>query len=108
MAVVAELFLRERSVLCVDGPLRVPLNGDLDWRVEALLDRGERYLVLDLTGVPAIDAGGVGALIRLYNRFAAVDGTVRILHPTARVREILQCVGVFDLLTGASDLRAAG
>jgi anti-anti-sigma factor len=55
--------------------------------------------VLDLTRVSRLDAAGVGELVRAYNMTMAAQGVLRIAHPTAWVRQILERVGLFDILT---------
>jgi anti-anti-sigma factor len=94
--------LRGGCVLDVKGPLCAPLDGQLRERVRALLRDGERYILLDLAGVSRIDAAGIGELARQYNQTVALDGTLRIVNATAWVREILQRVGLFDLLDAGS------
>lgn len=86
-------------VLHVDGPLRAPLGVDLHERVRALLHGGSRSIVLDLARVPAIDAVGVGELVRVYNMTLAAGGVLRVVHASRLVREILQRVGLFDVLS---------
>jgi anti-anti-sigma regulatory factor len=88
-----------RCVLYLEGPLRIPLNGELRHHVRALLRRGERVIQLDLSRVPKIDAGGIGELVRAYNMATEADGVLQIAWPTAWVRELLQRVGLFDVLS---------
>jgi anti-anti-sigma factor len=83
----------------VDGPLVVPVNPDLLTRVRALLLRGQRGIVLDLSSVSLIDAGGVGELVRAYKIACAADVSLRIVRTTKWVRETLERVGLFDLLS---------
>jgi anti-anti-sigma factor len=87
-------------VVSIEGPLRLPINRELRHKVRALLCRGERRLVLDLTQVSRIDAAGVGELVRAYNMTAASNGMLRVAHATARVTQILERVGLFNVLTG--------
>jgi anti-anti-sigma factor len=89
----------EHCVLYLVGPLRRPLRGTLRHDVLLLLRRGHRRIMLDLTRVSRIDAAGVGELVRAYNVTVAVNGVLRIAHSSAWVREILQRVGLFDLLS---------
>jgi anti-anti-sigma regulatory factor len=67
--------------------------------VSGLLRRGDRLIVLDLAGVRRIDAAGVSELVRAYNMAVAAQAGLRIVHSTAWVREILQRVGLFEILT---------
>jgi anti-anti-sigma factor len=83
----------------VDGPLLAPLKSDLLTRVRALLRRGERTIVLDMSRVSLIDAAGVGELVRTYNIARGMDGGLRIVHTTTWVRATLARVGLFELLS---------
>ena len=86
------------SVVHLETPLRVPVGAELRDKVEDLLRRGERRIVLDLAGVSDLDAAGVGELLRAYNRTFAANGILRIVHSSRRVRELLARVGVFEFL----------
>src|SRR5262245_7980516 len=77
---------------------RLPLNGELADMVRALLRRGGRKIVLDLTGVRSIDAAGIGELVRACNTAIAANGTFRVANTNPRVREMLVRVGLFDRL----------
>jgi anti-anti-sigma factor len=99
MSAVLEASVRHDYVLAVEGPLQVPHTGRLTRRVRALVCDGERRIVLDLARVPSIDAAGIGELMDVYGRVAALDGALRIAHAGARVREPLERAGLFDLLS---------
>ena len=90
---------RAVSIVDVQGPLRVPVNQALRHEVRAALRRGERRILLNLARVSRIDAAGVGQLVRAYNMTSAANGVLRIVHATPWVRDILDRVGLFDLLS---------
>ena len=92
------------QIVRVDGALRTPLNRMLRHRVRALLRRGERRIVLDLSAVSRIDAAGVGELIRAFNMTAAVSGTLRVVNATAWVRQMLERARLFDVLTAEREV----
>ena len=97
-------WLRSNSVVAVllEDSLRLPLlTRDVQNTVRALLLRGERDIVLDLAGVTRIDAAGVGELIRAYNMATAAGGSLRIVHASEWVREVLERVQLFELLSGS-------
>jgi len=52
----------------------------------AAVQQPRRDLTLDLSGVDAIDAAGVGALVSLQ----AAGVYLRLIHPTKQVREVLR------------------
>jgi anti-sigma B factor antagonist len=92
------------AILHLESPLLAPVSADLRQGIQALLARGERRIVLDLSGVSNLDAAGLGELVRAYQMTAAADGVLRITHPSGRAREILARVGLFDLLSADSEL----
>ena len=59
--------------------------------------------MLDLSSVSRIDAGGVGELVGAYNIAYAMDGSLRIVNATKWVRETLERVDLFDLLSADTD-----
>ena len=96
---VLKLCSRRPIVVRVEGSLRVPVSRALRREVRALLRRGARAIVVDLAAVSRIDAAGVGELIRAFNMTAAVDGALRIANASAWVRQILELIELFDLLS---------
>jgi anti-anti-sigma factor len=89
-------------VLYLDGTLRTPVDRGLRHSVRALLRRGQRRVVLDLSRVLRIDAAGISELVRAYNMATATQGVLRIVHATPWVRQILERVGLFDILSERS------
>jgi anti-anti-sigma factor len=84
-------------------PYRVTLTAELRHRVHALLRRGERTIVLDLGRLASIDAAGIGQLVRAYNVSRAATAGFRLANASARLRELLERVGLFDLLSAGPD-----
>jgi anti-anti-sigma regulatory factor len=88
------------SILHINGPLRVPLDLELQWTVHNMLRRGVRRIELDLAAVSDLDAGGVGELVHLFNMAAAAHTELRIANARPRVQALLDRAHLFDLLTG--------
>src|SRR5262249_43304373 len=59
-----------------------------------------RHLVLDLAGVAAIDAAGIGALVALQ----AAGVYLKLMNPTEPVREILRLTGMESVFEIAEEL----
>jgi anti-anti-sigma factor len=91
------------SILHISGPLRVPLDLELQWTVHAILRCGARRIVLNLAAVSDLDAGGVGELVHLFKLATAAHSELRIANARPRIRELLDRARVFDLL--AEDAR---
>ena len=92
-------------IVQVEKSLRTPFARSLRHDVRERLRRGERRIVLDMSGVSTIDAAGIGELIRTMNMTAAVNGVLRIANVTRWVRELLEQAHLFDLLRGEGDVR---
>ncbi len=85
-----------------EGPLRAPVCQELRRRVEALLGRGQRSLVIDLTRVSDLDAAGIGELVHVYGRARAANATLRIVHAGKHVCRLLHRAGLVDILSAES------
>ncbi len=102
MISVREERSRTLSILHVEGPLRVPIGGELQRSVQAVLRRGARRILLDLSGVKDLDAGGLGEVVQVYNSTIAAHGILQIAEAHAHVRELFDRAGLFDLLSSNS------
>jgi anti-anti-sigma factor len=89
------------SILRVEGPLRAPLNFELGHRLDALIRRGDRLVLLNLSSVVDIDAAGIGELVHAFNTTRAAGGVLRIVHLTGRVRHMLKLAGLLPVLVAA-------
>ena len=57
---------------------------------------------MDLGRIEHIDAAGVGELVRAYNMTSAATATLHLVHPTPWVQEMLERVGLFELLSSGA------
>src|SRR4051794_519379 len=100
MSAILEFCPRRSHIVHVEGALRTPVSRVLRHNVNTLLLRGEHRIILDLSAVSRIDAGGVGELLRSFNMATAANGALQIVNATGRVRELLDRAQVFGLLSG--------
>ncbi len=91
------------SILPVEGALRAPATTTLRYRLDRMLEGGERRVVLDLAHLSAIDAAGIGELVRAFGRMQAAGGVLRIAHASRHVRALLHATGVFTLLSPGAE-----
>ena len=78
------------SIVALEGTLRAPHSAELTRRIQALLDRGERRIVVSLSDLTDIDAAGVGELARSYNLVTAAGGVLWIGYAESHVRQLLR------------------
>jgi len=65
----------------------------LESAIEAQLDAGSRFLLLDLHGVEYIDSGGISVLLTTLRRLRN-QGWLGVIGPTNGVKRLLDMVGL--------------
>jgi anti-anti-sigma factor len=91
---VAVLCLRGRVVRGELAPLRTAMNSQ----------SGATAVVLDLTGVSTIDAGGLGAMLELREQTRAKNIEFKLINVSKFVRwvfEVTRLTSVFEIVSGA-------
>jgi anti-anti-sigma factor len=83
----------------VEGKLQAPVNSELSQKVEAVLARGERRVLLNLSRLADIDAAGIGELVRIFNMTGAVGAVLQIAHASRYVKRLLDLTGLDTLLS---------
>lgn len=78
------------TILDLDGRL-VFGDGDrvLRDRVNALVHQGDRKLLLNLSGITALDSGGVGTLVWKYVTVTRQGGQLKLMNLGARTLNVL-------------------
>ena len=88
------------SVVDVQGTLQAPVGYELSDRVESLLRRGERRIVLNLAQLKDIDAAGLGELVHVFNVTNAAGASLQIDDAPRHVRRLLRVTGLERVLRG--------
>jgi anti-sigma B factor antagonist len=65
------------------------LDSSLKKLAEDLVERGERYFVMNLANVSYMDNSGLGQLCLIYTIVRNRGGDVKLLKPTERIRKLL-------------------
>lgn len=86
----------------VEGKLQAPVSSELSQKVEAVLARGERRVLLNLSRLADIDAAGIGELVRLFNLTNAVGAVLQITHASRYVKPLLDITGLDTLLSAST------
>lgn len=79
----------EVSIISLDG--RMTRNdgfGEVRAAVTTSLAEGQTQLLLDMTGVAYMDSTGVGELVSAFITTRNHHGTLKLLNPSARLREL--------------------
>ena len=84
-------------VVPLTGRLDVATSSELATRLAAIIDRGARILVLDLTTLDYISSAGLGVLISVGKKIRAVGGDMLFAGVTPHVKQILAISGFTQL-----------
>lgn len=77
-------------------------NDALVNKLREVVDGGAQKLLVNLEGVSQIDSSGISTLVRNYVTLGKKGGTLKLLKPTGRVKEVLDvtrltsCIPSFD------------
>ena len=59
---------------------------------------GAHSVRLNLAGTSYISSAGIGSLVQIYKQFTAVDGSFAIVEPSRQVKQVLEMVGLAEML----------
>jgi anti-sigma B factor antagonist len=86
---VAIRHVDETAIIELTGRISI-LQPLLVRLVEVLVERGDRYFVLDLERVSYVDSFGLGQLCGIYTVARSRGGDVKLLRPDARMKQLLR------------------
>jgi anti-sigma B factor antagonist len=75
--------------------------------LRAALDSGAKKILFNLKDVNYIDSSGLGEFMRIHTSVAAKGGQLRLLHLTARIRELLTVSKLLTIFQVYDDEKAA-
>jgi anti-sigma B factor antagonist len=90
----------------VTGELDIATVGRLEAEVAAVLARGARRLILDLSGLTFIDSSALRLFIVLSDRSASEDWQLSLTRPDGPARSIFQISGAEEHLPFIDDPEA--
>ena len=59
-------------------------------KVREVIAAGHRKVLLNLAAVPYVDSAGLGELVRCHTRVVRAGGSIKLLHLTSRMQDLLQ------------------
>lgn len=107
-----ECTIEERdgiTVLSPRGDLDADAAADFRERVDALLDAGKHYFVVDLSEVDFVDSSGLASLVRLYKHVRIGEGDVRLAAVPKEIGQVLELTRlnrVFDIFPTVGEASA--
>ena len=98
------MIIQERavdSVVVLDLGGRLALgdgDGLLKERVQQLIAGGTRRIILNLTDVSYVDSAGLGALVAVFLDSKKQGGSVKLVNPSKRLRDLLTMARLLTVL----------
>ncbi len=95
------------SVLEIHGKILMG-EGDIaiKKKIDELLAKNTKSVILDLSSVPYIDSSGLGELIRCYTTMRKANGTLKLANVTDRIVDLLtitKLITVFEYYKTVDD-----
>jgi anti-sigma B factor antagonist len=75
--------------------------------LQSLADQGRLNLLLDCSRVSAVDSQGIGSLVGNWVSLKNRGGKLKLLHPSARLNQVLQIVGLRKVIESFDDIGQA-
>ena len=89
----------DTAVITLTGALTLGTSlKTADTQIQTAIDRGVRWLVLEMSGVPYIDSAGLGALVHTAGLARQHGGAVRLSGVHERVVALLRMAHVDTML----------
>ena len=86
MEISQETVAPGKSVIRLQGKVMISEAPDrIGAAVEELVQAGTRTIIIDLSGITALDSTGIGYLIAGYNRIVAAGGEMRMAGATGHI-----------------------
>ena len=95
------------TLLELSDRLTIENISELRDTLQSLADHGRQYLILDCSRVTAIDSQGIGTLVRHWVSLKNRGGKLKLLHPSARLHQVLQIVGLHKVIESFDDIGQA-
>ncbi len=93
----------EVTILDLRGRATIGLGNDLlNARLRQVVESGARKVVVNMAETTQIDSSGISTLVRTFVTLSRASGSLRLVGPNGRVREVLEvtrllgCIPTFD------------
>ena len=103
-----QVSIRESGdVTILDLRGRSTINGGeselLGSRLQELVARGARKLLLNLTNLTQVDSTGVSIIAKMYVTLKGQGGDLGLLRPSGRVREVFAVLHLLEIIPSFED-----
>jgi anti-sigma B factor antagonist len=97
---------RTGDVAVVDLGGRITLgegSGLVRSTIKELVNSGQKNILVNLKDVTYIDSAGLGELVGSYATVTNMGGNIKLLHPQAKVHDLLQVTKLYTVFIAFDD-----
>jgi anti-sigma B factor antagonist len=97
---------RSGDVAIVDLAGRLTLgeaSGLVRGTIKDLINSGQKNILVNLKDVSYLDSAGLGELVGAYATVTHASGNIKLLHPQAKVHDILQITKLYTVFAAFDD-----
>jgi anti-sigma B factor antagonist len=92
------------TILDLQGRVTIGVDSDaLDVHLKKLVARRVRKLLLNLQDVTQLDSLGISAVVATYVSLTRQGGSLKLVCPSGRVRDVLRVIRVADFIPTFED-----
>lgn len=92
------------TIVDLHGKATIGENSDLlNRHLRKLAADGARKLLLNLAGLEQMDSSGIAAILATYASLLRQGGSMKLLSPTNRVREVLEAMKLIHIIPTFED-----
>lgn len=96
--VLSQRHIGQVTVLELGEQLKVENIPEFRDTIQHLVDQPRSYLLLDCSRINSIDSQGIGSLVGHWISLKKRGGKLALLNPSSRLREVLQIVGLQNVI----------
>ncbi len=82
-------------------------SDELSAELRKAIDGGNRKILVNLTGVSQVDSSGISTIVRNFVTVRRLGGTLKLLHPSGHVYEVLELTRLLQTIPSFNDEAAA-
>src|SRR5690349_6131957 len=101
---------RMGDVAVVDLSGRITLGestGLVRSTIKDLVNSGQKNILVNLKDVTYLDSAGLGEIVGAYATVTNVQGNIKLLHPQAKVHDLLQVTKLYTVFVAFDDEQEA-
>ena len=96
------------AVVDLNGKITLGENtGILRDELRSLLAQGTKNILLNMADVSYVDSAGLGELVGAYTTAANQGGSVKLLNPQTKMRDLMQITKLYTIFTSFDNEQAA-